>query len=433
MEYTSVKGMFDILPEELHKEDQWKESGCWQYLESVLRDTAHDYGFKEIRTPILEKTELFSRGVGEGSDIVSKEMYTFLDRGNRSITLRPEGTAAVARSFVQHRLYTQPAPHKYYYIGSMFRYERPQAGRYREHRQFGVEVLGISQPELDAEVINLACEIYRRLSLRELNIQINSVGDLKSRSDYQEALSQYLRPYFSELSLDSQNRLAKNTLRILDSKDLKDQEILQNAPLLSQFLTQESKNHFATLLQRLDQLKLHYTINPKLVRGLDYYSNTVFEITSTDLGSQSSLGGGGRYDGLIAMLGGPNIPGIGFATGLERVLQTMHKQKVPFPPSPHPLIFLVPMGKQAIDYAFVLASELRREKISCDLDLSGKKIQHGLQIANLLKAAYCLIIGEEELSSNQAKLKVMATREVIDISLNALPSVLKKLLTRSTV
>ncbi len=427
MDYSSAKGTFDIVPFETDEEDKWKESSRWQYLEEIMRQTAHDYGYKEIRTPIFEKTELFIRGVGESSDIVTKEMYTFIDRGERSMTLRPEGTASSIRAFVEKKLYAGPGLHKYFYFGPMFRYERPQAGRYRQLHQFGAEAIGIGSPEQDAELIDMVCEIYTRLGLKNLVVQINSVGDAASRSAYKQALTQFLEPYLSELSKDSQMRFTKNILRILDSKDPGDQKILGDAPLLSNFLTPDAKDHFQQVLKLLDALKINYSINSKLVRGLDYYNKTVFEITSTDLGAQNAIGAGGRYDGLVEAIGGPNLPSVGFATGMERVLQTMLKQGAPFPKGPHPTVFFIPMGKEALSLCFEMVCKLRHEKISAEIDLSGKKVQHGLQLASQMGAEYAIVIGDEELKSKNIKLKNMATREAIDCSLDQLANKLKQL------
>lgn len=427
MEYSVAKGTFDILPFESNEEDKWRESGRWLYLEGVMRQTAHDYGFKEIRTPIFERTDLFIRGVGESSDIVTKEMYTFMDRGERLMTLRPEGTASVMRAFVEKKLYSLPGLQKFYYIGPMFRYERPQAGRYRQHHQFGVETIGIGTPEQDVELIDMACETYRRLGLKNLTVQINSVGDVESRAAYKEALTAYLTPFFSGLSEDSKVRFTKNILRILDSKDAKDQKILEQAPILADFLTPETKAHFEKVLHLLGDLKISYAVNPKLVRGLDYYVKTVFEVTTEVLGAQNSIGGGGRFDGLTATIGGPNLPSAGFATGMERILQTMLKQNVPFPANSRPFVFLVPMGETAMRFAFELVCRLRHEKIPADIDLSGKKIQHGLQLADQLKAEYAIVIGEEELSGKIVKLKNMATRESSNCPLNELVTELKAL------
>lgn len=425
MNYSIAKGTFDILPVETSEEDKWRESSRWQYLEEVMRSTAHGYGFKEIRTPILERTELFIRGVGESSDIVTKEMYTFIDRGDRSMTMRPEGTAATIRAFVEKKLYAQPGLLKYFYIGPMFRYERPQAGRYRQFYQFGAEAIGIGTPEQDAELIDMACEVYRRLGLKNLTVQINSVGDSVSRAAYKEALTQYLKPYFNELSQDSQVRFTKNILRILDSKDLGDQKILQEAPVLENYLTPDAKSHFEQVLKWLDALKINYAVNSKLVRGLDYYNKTVFEITTEDLGAQNTIGAGGRFDGLIETVGGPNLPSVGFATGMERVLQTMMKQGAHFPPAAHPVVFFVPMGKEALQLCFDLACTLRHERIAAEIDLSGKKVQHGLQLANQSNAEFVVVIGDEELKTKMIKLKNMATREAIDCALSDLVAKLK--------
>ncbi len=433
MDYSIAKGTFDILPFEVDEEGKWRESGHWLHLEEVMRRTAQDYGFKEIRTPIFERTELFIRGVGESSDIVMKEMYTFMDRGERSMTLRPEGTAPVMRAFVEKKLYSLPGLHKFYYIGPMFRYERPQAGRYRQHHQFGAEAIGIGAPEQDAELIDMACEIYRRLRLKNLTVQINSVGDVESRAAYKKALTAYLAPFFNDLSEDSQARFTKNILRILDSKDVKDQKILEEAPILAHFLTPEAKAHFEKVLHLLEDLKISYAVDPKLVRGLDYYVKTVFEVTTEVLGAQNSIGAGGRFDGLTATIGGPTLPSAGFATGMERILQTMLKQNVPFPAISHSLVFLVPIGEEAMRCAFELVCRLRREKIPAEIDLSGKKIQHGLQLANQLRAEYAIVIGEEELSSKVVKLKNMSTRESADCPLDELIPKLKALFEKSHV
>ncbi len=424
MEYKIPKGVFDILPKEPQPEDEWRNSDHWQYIESVLRKCAADYGFKEIRTPIFERTELFVRGVGEGSDIVSKEMYTFLDKGERSMTLRPEGTASVIRAFVEKNLAQQPGLSKFFYIGPMFRYERPQAGRYRQHHQFGAEAIGIRKPEQDVEMIDMLYEIYRRLGLKNLTVMINSVGDEASRAPFRKALSDYLLPFFDDLSEDSKVRFSKNILRILDSKDTRDHEILKHAPLLEDYLNESSKEHFETIKALLSQMKIPYMVNPKLVRGLDYYNNTVFEVVSDALGAHNTIGAGGRYDGLTSLLGGPDLPACGFATGLERLLQTMVAQKVTFPEAPHPVIFFVPMGEAALTVCFELASQLRHNNISADIDLSGKKIQQGLHLADSEKATYCMVVGERELEAGQAELKEMATRKVQVVSFSDLPKIL---------
>lgn len=427
MEYTLPKGVFDILPHEEHEEDRWRESHLWQHVETIMRQTAHDYGFREIRTPIFEKTELFSRGVGDSSDIVTKEMYTFLDRAERSMTLRPEGTAPLVRAFLEHRLNHRPGIYKYFYIGPMFRYERQQAGRYRQLHQFGAEAIGIDKPQLDVEVIDMLCELYRRLGLQEIEVQINSVGDPETRSAFRAKLQAFLRPHFDQLSAESKIRFEKNVLRILDSKDPADQKLLENAPRLLDCISADSQSHFDQVLKGLDTLQIPYRINTKLVRGLDYYNKTVFEITSGALGAHNALVGGGRYDGLTATLGGPNLPAFGFATGIERILQTMLKQKVATPQPPHPLLLLVPMGEGAQQYCLHLLAQLRHDHIASEIDLSGKKIQHSLQLANQLRADYVMIIGDNELSEKKAALKKMATRESVDVTFKDLHQKLKEL------
>lgn len=286
------KGTFDILP--YGAEEAWQLSDLWQYAERVIRQTAAEYGYREIRTPIYEKTELFKRGVGETTDIVMKEMFTFEDRSQRSMSLRPEGTASVARAFVEHNLAQMGSTHKFYYIGPMFRYERPQSGRYRQHHQFGVEAYGVAGPEQDAEVIDLLVQIYKRLGLKNLKVHVNTVGDAESRKEYREALLRYLKPHFENLSADSQVRFEKNPLRILDSKDPKDKEIVRSAPSILNHLTPEAKAHFQRLCHLLDQIGVPYEVDDRIVRGLDYYQKTVFEVLTQDLGAQNTIGAGGR-------------------------------------------------------------------------------------------------------------------------------------------
>jgi len=426
MEYTIPKGVFDILPYEPAVADQWRESAHWLYVEEMMRSCAATYGYQEIRTPLFERTELFVRGVGESSDIVTKEMYTFLDKAERSMTLRPEGTASAMRAFVEKRLDQHPGLHKYYYIGPMFRYERPQAGRYRQHHQFGAEAIGVGKPEQDVEMIDMLCELYRRLGIKNLTVMINSVGDEATRGPYKEALSRFLTPHFESLSAESQVRFSKNILRILDSKDQTDQKLLENAPSILEFLSPEAKDHFEMVKKRLGQLKIAYQVTPKLVRGLDYYNKTVFEITSSDLGTQSTIGAGGRYDGLTAALGGPALPSVGFATGIERLLQTMSAQKFVFPKAPHPHLFLIPLGEASLERCFEILTQLRHAGIPADIDLAAKKVQHGLQLADSMKATYAVVIGDRELETGEADLKQMTTRQVEKVSLSDLLAIMQK-------
>lgn len=410
MEYTIPKGLFDVLPHEQKEEDRWRTSDRWQYVERVMRKTVEDYGFKEIRTPLFERTELFVRGVGESSDIVSKEMYTFLDKGERSMTLRPEGTASVMRAYVEKHLDHAPGLSKFYYIGPMFRYERPQAGRYRQHHQLGAEAIGVGKAEQDIELIDLLCELYRRLGLKKIVVHINSVGDEASRASFRKALEAFLKPHFEKLSEESQVRFQKNILRILDSKSPIDRKLLEGAPSLADHLSEEARLHFETVCRLLKKSGISYVIDPQLVRGLDYYNKTVFEVMSEGLGAHNTVGAGGRYDGLLSTLGGPSLPSVGFATGIERILQTMDHEKVAFPAAVHPDLFFVPVGENGLEMCFQKALELRHRGWGVEIDLSGKKIQHGLQLASTLHATYCVVLGDEEIAKQQIEVKEMATR-----------------------
>ncbi len=424
MEYKAPKGTFDILPQ---ADEAWRMSAKWQYVEEVMRKCVADYGFKEIRTPIFEQTELFVRGVGDSSDIVSKEMYTFQDKGERSLTLRPEVTAPIIRAFVENRLAQTPGLHKYFCIGPMFRQERPQAGRYRQFHQLDVEAVGCGKPEQDAEVIDLACTLHRKLGIKNLNVMINSIGDETSRVEYRKALHEYLQPHLSSLSPESQVRFSKNVLRILDSKDPNDQKLLEKAPRTIDFLSGEAKDHFEELLKLLKHLGISYAVNHKLVRGLDYYNKTVFEIVSEELGAQNTICGGGRYDGLPALLGGPNLPSIGFATGIERLIQTMLGQNVSFPRPAHPFVFFIPLGTEALSTAMDLLCKLRHKGIASDIDMGAKKVQRGLELASSADADYAIVIGDRELEQKEIELKNLSTREAKKIPLNSLISTLEEL------
>lgn len=419
MKYSLPKGTFDILPEEPKEQDKWKESSKWHYLEQVIRTLAEDYGYQEIRTPIFEKTELFIRGVGETSDIASKEMYTFQDKGERSMSLRPEGTASVMRAFAEGQLQQLGSHHKFYYIGPFFRYDRPQAGRYRQFHQFGIEAIGSGEPEQDLEAIELLYELYRRLGLSNLHLMINSLGEPSCREKYKEALLTYLKPHFNMLSPESQSRFTKNPLRILDSKDPKEQDLLKTAPSILDFLNVESKNRFDTLCDLLRMQKIPFTITPNLVRGLDYYNYTVFEITSNVLGAQNTIGAGGRYDGLLHAVGGPDLPCIGFSTGLERILQTMEGQNISFPEKKGPFVTLIPLGEKAKRKAVEILYQLRHAHISSDLAVA-KKIQKALQQAEQSHSSFAIIIGEEEINKNKVQIKIMKTRETKEVSFGSL-------------
>lgn len=422
MKYSQPKGTFDVLPQQLKEVDSWNLVNKWQYVENIVRTTSLEYGFQEIRTPIFESTDLFIRSVGDSSDIVSKEIYSFEDKGGRSMSLRPEGTAPIIRAFIENHLYQFGSDHKFFYIGPYFRYDRPQAGRFRQFHQFGIEAIGRSDPFQDAEVIDLLCEVYNRLGLKNLIVLINSVGDIQSRTTYTHALLNYLRPYHQELSPESQERFKKNPLRILDSKNAKDIELLKGAPSLLEYLSDSCKKHFEQVCNALTLLDIPFHIEPKLVRGLDYYNKTVFEVTSNVLGAQNTLGAGGRYDGLIKALGGPDLPSIGFGTGIERLLYTMEGQHVHFPPPPTPFIFLIALGESTHAAAFELLCHLRHAHIPTEIYLKNPKMQKALQEASASHALYSVIIGEQEIAKQTAQVKNMLSRQGEEVLLKDLLS-----------
>lgn len=427
MKFSIPPGVFDIIPQD--DKEPWKSAYLWAFVEETIRKTAQDFGYKEIRTPLFERTELFKRSVGEGSDIVSKEMYTFEDKGGRSLSLRPEGTAPVIRAFVENQLHVKSAIHKLFYIAPMFRYERAQAGRYRQHHQFGAEAIGNGSPEQDAEMIDMLYTLYQRLGLKNLSLNINSIGNAACRQKFKEALKDYLRPQLSSLSQDSQNRFEVNPLRILDSKDPGDQKIVAQAPSILDFLDPECKDHFDKLQKLLEAIGIPYKINPLLVRGLDYYNRTVFEVVAGELGAQNSIGGGGRYDGMIAELGGPALPSIGFGTGIERILQTMINQGVELPQPSHPTLFLIALGDQAKKVCFKLLNTLRRSGVPAEMDFSDKKVGKAMQYADQLQATYVTVIGDDELQNHEIELKEMATGNKLRVTMDELiPTITQKLL-----
>jgi histidyl-tRNA synthetase len=336
-------------------------------------------------------------------------MYTFNDKGGRSMSLRPEGTAPVMRAFIEHQLHQMAPLHKLFYIGPMFRYERAQAGRYRQHHQFGAEAIGNSAPEQDVEMIDLIYTLYSRLGIKNLKVTINSIGDVDSRQQFKKALQDYLRQYINQLSPDSQTRFETNPLRILDSKDPTDQKINAGAPSILNFLNEECQDHFNQVRALLNALKIPFEVSSQLVRGLDYYNKTVFEITAGELGAQNSIVGGGRYDGLLKTLGGPDLPATGFATGLERVIQTMIKQNIPLANPYSPKLFLIPLGENARLASFEILHELRGRGIPIQMDFSGKKVHKAMQYANIIQAQYIMVIGDNELEKQEGELKHMAT------------------------
>jgi histidyl-tRNA synthetase len=409
MQYKTAKGLYDILP--YGSKESWKLTSTWHYLEKIAYEVSNIFGYEEIRTPIFEHAELFLRGVGPTSDIVNKEMYLFTDKAERQLALRPEGTSSILRAFIEHRLFETRKKHKFYYLGPMFRYERPQSGRYRQHYQFGVEAIGQKDPCQDAEVIELLNQFYHKLGLKNISLEVNSVGDLTSRENFKTAFTEFLRPHFDGLSKESKVRFEKNPLRILDSKDPHDQALLSGAPSILSYLSKEAEDHFSKLIAYLNELSLPYTINERIVRGLDYYSHTVFEFKAADLGAQNALGGGGRYDGFLPLLGGPNLPGIGFGAGIERILMTMEKQKVPIPFQSGPLVYFIPLGETAQKKLFQYLCQLRRLGIPADMDFQVKKVHSSLSHASAINARFALILGDRELEKKLITWKDLTTSE----------------------
>lgn len=396
----ALRGTRDILPEEV---------GYWQKIEAIAFSILNRAAYQEIRPPIFEQTDLFERGIGEATDVVGKEMYTFQDKGDRSITLRPEGTAGVVRAFIEHGLHAQGGIQRLWYKGQMFRYERPQAGRQRQFHQLGVEVLGSADPRADVEVIAIATDILQTLGLKDLRLDINSVGNLEDRPRYRQALIDYLTPYKHELDPDSQDRLSRNPLRILDSKDKRTQEIVADAPSLLSYLSTESGSHFEKVQQLLSEIGISYQVNPRLVRGLDYYTYTAFEMQSDDLGAQATVCAGGRYDGLVAQLGGPDTPAVGWGMGLERLILLLQQLSE----SPRPVLdfYVISRGEAAEAQALVLAQSLRQSGFSVELDLSASAFNKQFKRADRSGAIACLVLGDAEAESKTLKLKWLKSGE----------------------
>ena len=396
------RGTKDILPDTVAQ---------WTHVEKVIRELCARYGYHEIRTPIFEHTELFLRGIGETTDVVEKEMYTFTDRGERSLTLRPENTASVVRSYLQNKLYAADALVKLFYIGSMFRYDRPQAGRYREFHQFGVEALGEASPAVDAEIIVLAVEFLRALGLQELKLHLNSVGCPKCRPVYRERLQEFFRPHLEELCTDCRSRFERNPLRLLDCKNEHCHALAEDAPRITDCLCDECRTHFAEVKSYLTAAGVPFELDANLVRGLDYYTKTAFEVKYTPLGAQSAVAGGGRYDGLVEEVGGPPTPGIGFAVGLERVLLALEKQGL-LPANQEAVdVFVVALGEEARIPAFKLLHELRVAKLSAAMDFAGRSMKAQMKQANKKNARFVAILGEDEVKEASALLKDMKTGE----------------------
>jgi histidyl-tRNA synthetase len=411
MNIQAIKGVKDILP---------GDSTAWHHLEATARKLFEDYGFSEIRIPIFEYTELFARSIGTSTDIVEKEMYTFEDRDGRKITLRPEGTAGVVRAFIEHKMYADSQLAKLYYLGPMFRHERPQKGRYRQFYQIGVEALGLDHPHVDIEILVMLHALFARIGVTGLRLQINSLGDSACRGGYRDALKEYLKAKLPSLCADCQRRYETNPLRVLDCKV--DADKFGDSPVMLDYLCDPCKVHFQTVEDGLKKLGVPFEVNPRLVRGLDYYTRTTFELVMGHMGAQNTVAAGGRYDGLVQEIGGPATPGIGFALGVERAVSLMHAAALR-PPLPH--VFIAALGEEAVAFVLPLIHALRSSGIRVDTDYAGASLKSQMKKADKSGAGYTLIVGEQELKSQTAVLRNMQTKEQVAVSLVNLVEALK--------
>ena len=409
MEYKIPRGTYDILPDQ-----SWK----WQKVQSVFREVAAAFGFEEIVTPVFEQSELFERSSGESSDVVQKEMYRFTDRKGRSLALRPEGTAPVVRSYVENHLEQKSWLTKLYYLGPMFRYDRPQAGRYRQFYQYGIELIGSNDPYYDAEVIALQDAFLRRLGLTDIRLEINSVGCPDCNKDYEEALQEYFRPHLPELCPDCQKRFDVKPKRLLDCKVASCKMIAAGAPSQFSYLDAKCSEHFGQVCNFLDLLKVHYTINHKIVRGLDYYTNTAFEFVNDALGAQDTIAGGGRYNGLIAQIGGKETPAIGFAGGFERLLLSLEKAGISLGEGIKPSVFVIAMGEEAVRKAAGITHKIRKSGLCCAFNPVRTKLKNELKAASDAKAPYAIIIGDSELEQGVFILKDLVSGQQIQLPLD---------------
>ncbi len=416
MKYRKLKGVQDILPPDI---------SVWQFIEEKASKIFRSYGYREIRLPIMESTDIFIRSIGETSDIVEKEMYTFKDKGNRSITLRPEGTAPFVRAYVENHLNNEPAPQKYYYMGPMFRYERPQANRYRQFYQIGAEAMGIDDPKLDAEIISMLSLILKAVGLNGLNFEITSIGCKECRPDYINALKDFLEDKLVEFCSDCGRRFKTNPLRVLDCKVPTCVKAKKGSPPVVDYLCKDCGDHFDQLKHNLKKLNVPHTINPNLVRGLDYYTKTAFEVSSENLGSQSAVAAGGRYDGMVKEFGGPATPGIGFAIGMERIIPLI---KDSFDTTDGPELFICPLGEKEAEKALQIAEQLRSNGIWIEVNYDNTSIRSQMRKANRIGAKNVVVIGEDELNNTVAAIKNMTTKEEkrVNLDSDAFLGILKK-------
>lgn len=405
---SAPKGTKDLLPDQVYK---------WHYVENKFSDICKRYGFKEIRTPMFEHTEVFARGIGDTTDVVQKEMYTFNDHAGRSITLKPEGTSGAVRAFIEHKQYAEVQPTKYYYNTDCFRYEKPQAGRLRHFHQFGIEVFGTSDMLADAEVISLGYDFLTELGITEIQLRINSVGCPDCRRKYRDALKEFLKPRYDELCNTCKDRYERNPMRILDCKSEICKKIVENAPRMLDYLCDDCRNAFEELKTNLTSMGIEYVIDPNIVRGLDYYTKTAFEFVTTKICAQGTVCGGGRYDHLIEELGGPPIPGVGFGLGIERLIMLMEANDVKFPEESRPEVFIAVMGEAAKSFGLKLCRELRQKGVIAEMDTLSRNIKGQFKYADRLGAKYTLVIGEDELKKGVVSLKDMAKSEQREIKI----------------
>lgn len=405
----AVKGTLDVLPADSHKN---------QFVEKTVLEIANEFGFREIRTPVFEHTELFTRSVGDTTDVVQKEMYTFEDKGGRSITLRPEGTAGAARAFLEHGLTNEAMPQKVSYITSCYRYEKPQAGRLREFHQFGIECYGTASPAADAEVISVANEVFGFLGIDRIRLEINSIGCPKCRKEYHAALKAYFESRKDELCGTCLDRLDRNPMRILDCKSPVCHEIAADAPIILDFLCDECKDHFEKVKMYLDNMGIVYEVNPHIVRGLDYYTRTVFEFLTDSLGAQSAVCAGGRYDGLVEEIGGPHVPALGFGMGIERLLLLLEAQEIKLPEAKKCEIYIANIGEEASLKAAAMATELRQSGMFAEFDVVGRSLKAQMKYADKIGARFTTVIGEDDIKANVAKVKNMQTGEVTELAID---------------
>jgi histidyl-tRNA synthetase len=416
MQIKRPKGTEDVTPNQIYK---------WQYVEALMREVCLLNGYTEIRTPTFEHTELFQRGVGDTTDVVQKEMYTFEDKAGRSITLKPEGTSPAVRAFIENGLFNEPQPTKLCYFTPCFRYEKPQSGRFREHHQFGIEAFGSCDAAIDAEIINVAMSLYNRLGVSSLELRINSVGCPTCRAEYNKKLKEYLSPKLDGMCETCKDRFYKNPLRIIDCKEERCQQQIAEIPYMLDHLCQECSDHFEKFKEALNLMGLEYTIDPRIVRGLDYYTKTAFEIVIGTIGAQGTVCGGGRYDGLIQEVGGPGIPGVGFGMGIERLLLVLEKAGIELPAPPPMELFIAGLGEAGSREAIKWVHQLRNNGIKCDRDYMGRSLKAQMKYANKVNAKYITVIGDDEINNNKIKLKNMETGSEEEMQLDQLIQVMQ--------